>query len=100
MHRHSIVDRRDTEPTRGVPFQGGGPEVLMRRREFIILAAGVWPQAARAQATKLPVVGYLSAASPNGFAPFITALREGLNERGLLHARDYVLEYRWAESEA
>ena len=73
----------------------------MRRREFIALlgGGGAWPLTARAQTTKLPVVGYLSSASPNGFAHFVAAMREGLNEMGLVHARDYVLEYRWADGE-
>jgi putative ABC transport system substrate-binding protein len=74
----------------------------VRRREVVagLGAAAAWPLAARAQPTKLPVVGYLSSASPRGFAHFVTAMREGLSEAGLVHARDYVLEYRWAEGEA
>src|SRR3712207_425155 len=70
----------------------------MRRREFIaFLGLTRWPSAASAQPARLPIVGYLSSASPNAFAHFVQAMRQGLNEEGLIHARDYALEYRWAE---
>jgi hypothetical protein len=51
----------------------------MRRREFIISVGGaaLWPLVASTQQAQMPVVGYLSAASPGAGEPLAAAFRRG-----------------------
>jgi len=71
----------------------------MHRRRFIALLGTTiaLPYVAAAQQKAMPVIGYLSFASPGPFAPLVAALRQGLSETGYIAAQNVTIEYRWAE---
>jgi len=68
----------------------------MKRRQFIqLIVAGVaaWPLAVRAD---MPVIGYLSARSPEDTGHLVEAFRRGLSEAGFVEGQNVMVEYRWA----
>ena len=73
----------------------------MKRREFITLlyGAATWPLAAHAQQAASPVIGYLSSKGTAAEAGIISAIRQGLNERGFVEGKNVAFAYRWAEGD-
>jgi putative ABC transport system substrate-binding protein len=72
----------------------------LERRDFITLlggAAATWPLEARAQQQAMPMIGFLSSASPGGYQNLLIAFRKGLAELGFSEGRNIIVEYRWAE---
>jgi putative ABC transport system substrate-binding protein len=73
----------------------------MRRREFITLlgaTVAAWPLAARAQQpAKLPIIGFLGAATASARSEWVAAFVRRLHELGWIEGRTVAIEYRWAE---
>ena len=70
---------------------------MLHRRNFVIVLGGaaVWPLTALSQ-QKLPMVGFLNAASPELFEHVVSAFSVGLNETGYIQGKNITIEYSWA----
>src|SRR5713101_7841906 len=74
----------------------------MRRREFITVVGGVaaiWPLAARAQQSTMPVIGFLRSSPAEPFANIVVAFRQGLKETGFVEGQNLAVEQRWADNQ-
>jgi putative tryptophan/tyrosine transport system substrate-binding protein len=77
----------------------------VNRRAFISLIGAtaapalLWPFGSRAQQPPLPVVGFLSARSPEESQHLIEAFARGLKEGGFVEGHNVAIEFRWARGE-
>jgi putative ABC transport system substrate-binding protein len=71
----------------------------MRRREALVLlgAAAVWPVAARAQQTAIPVLAMPNGQSAEHYWYLAEAVQRGLKDEGLVEGKQILIEHRWAE---
>src|SRR4029453_11354160 len=61
--------------------------------------AATRPFAALAQQAAMPVIGYISAHSPEVGEPRAAAFRRGLQEVGYVVGQNVAIEYHWAEQQ-
>src|SRR4030095_9873299 len=72
----------------------------IERRKFLATLGGAavaWPLAARAQQPALPVIGFLSSASPDLYSDRLRTFREGLKQAGYVEGQNVAVEYRGGE---
>src|SRR5262249_22107109 len=78
---------------------GGRRDDSMKRRKFITLLGGaaVWPLAVQAQQPSMPIIGFMSARSPEDSANVLQSFHKGLkDEGGFANGENVKIEYRWA----
>src|SRR5512144_1255333 len=71
----------------------------MRRRDLIkaiTASAAAWPLAARAEQSRIPVIGFLRSSSAARGAHHVTACGRRLKEGGVVERLNVGLDYRWS----
>jgi putative ABC transport system substrate-binding protein len=71
----------------------------MKRRYVLSLLGGAalsWPRRAHAQQQGVPVIGYLSARSPEDTTHLLDAVRRGLGELGFVEGQNVVIVFKYA----
>ena len=75
----------------------------MGRRDLLLLCGAATMMrsvsAAAQQSSAIPVVGFLSAATPRSVERYSSALHDGLRERGYVEGRSIRIEYAFAEGQ-
>jgi len=69
----------------------------MRRRDFVIVLLGGAVFSPREGRTQQRSIGFLSAGTAEGYAPFVAAFRSALNEAGYVDGRNLAIQFRWAD---
>src|SRR5438094_8094395 len=74
----------------------------MRRRDLFTLlgaSATAWPRAARAQQSRVPVIGFLGDQTLATRRDRVGWFLGGLAQAGFSPGRNVIIEYRWAEGQ-
>jgi putative tryptophan/tyrosine transport system substrate-binding protein len=66
---------------------------------MLVGGAAACPMGARAQQVAMPVIGFLSSASPELYAIRLQAFHQGLKDVGYVEGQNVAIEYRWAEGQ-
>src|SRR5438046_1938371 len=76
------------------------------RRRDLVAALGaaaapsmLWPRAAHAQPSAMPVIGLLDSRSPDGLEDRLRGFRQGLKDNGYVEGDNVTIAYRWAENQ-